>query len=62
MSSMHGNLKDYTYSLNGNNMQQIYFSLSPEIQTRPPIRDGDVYQVYCEFNTDLQVFELMLVK
>lgn len=43
-------------------MQQIYFSLSRDIKTRPQITDGELWKVYCEFNTDLQIYELLLVK
>lgn len=43
-------------------MRQILFTLSPDIQTRPAIKDGETWQVYCEYNISLQVFELTLVK
>jgi len=62
MFSMHGQLKAYIYLLNGDNMRQILFTLSPDIQTRPAIKDGETWQVYCEYNISLQVFELTLVK
>ena len=60
--STHGHMKVYIYLLNGDNMRQILFTLSPDIQTRPAIRNGEAWQVYLDYNTDLQVFELMLVK
>jgi hypothetical protein len=45
-------------------MQQIMFTLLPEVKgLRKSIpRDGELYQVYINFNIDLQVWELMLVK
>lgn len=43
-------------------MRQIYFSLDRKITTRPAITDGETWKVYCEFNTETQQYELMLVK